>query len=247
MTKLTIPKSAFPNSLTALNLFCGYLSIVYADKLEIKTAAFLIVAASIFDSLDGIAARMVKVAGRFGVELDSLADVVSFGAAPSFLLYKAYFYQFGWVGIVVSAMPLIFGAFRLARFNVNLTDLETKGDFSGLPIPLQAITNAFFLVSFYSGNQVSEPYSFAVFPIVILLSVLMVSKIRYNALPKLKNKNLTARALLLASLICAVILAVITDGIIVFYFFAAIVLFGIIREFFTKSFVSHKEINIFTL
>jgi CDP-diacylglycerol---serine O-phosphatidyltransferase len=239
MTKFTIPKAAFPNSLTAMSMFCGFLSIVFSNKLELKTAAVLIICAAILDSLDGIAARLVKVSSRFGVELDSLADVVSFGAAPSFLLYKAYFYQFGWYGLVVSALPVLFGAFRLARFNINLTDLETKADFTGLPIPLQAVTNCFFIISFYRDGQVSEPVSYTIFPLVILLSVLMVSKVRYNALPKLKGKSLVEKLLAALLLIGAAVVTYITDGVILFYIFIAIVLFGILRQVFIKFFATN--------
>lgn len=239
MTRFNIPKSAFPNSLTALNLFCGFLSIVYASNLDLKMAAIFIIAASIFDTLDGLAARMVKVASRFGVELDSLADVVSFGAAPSFLLYKAYLYQFGWIGIVIASLPAVFGAFRLARFNVMLTDIKTKGDFTGLPIPLQAITNSFFIISFYREGAVVEPFDNFVIPIVLLLSLLMVSNIRYNALPKLKDKNMTKRLAYLFILAAALVLAYITDGIILFYIFMALILFGILRHIFVKFFATN--------
>jgi len=234
MTKFHIPKSAFPNSLTALNLFCGFLSIVFADKLDLRTASLLIIAASIFDSLDGIAARLVKVSSRFGVELDSLADVVSFGAAPSFLMYKAYLFQFGWIGVVISSTLAVFGAFRLARFNVTLTNIETKGDFTGLPIPLQAVTNSFFIISFFKDGAIQEPFGNIVIPMVLLLAVLMVSNIRYNALPKMKNKNMLQRVLYFALGAAALVLAIITDGVVLFYLFIALVIFGILRHFFER-------------
>ncbi len=241
MTKFTIPKSAFPNSLTACSLFCGFLSLIYSSSGELKIAALLIIAAAIFDTLDGIAARLVKVASRFGVELDSLADVVSFGAAPSFLIYKAYLYQFGWYGIVVSSMLVIFGAFRLARFNVMLTDLETKGDFSGLPIPLQAITNSFFVISFYRDGRINEPYSYFIFPLIVLLSFLMVSKIRYNSLPKFSNKSISERLLLLLIFVLTLVFGIITDGVIIFYIFIVMVLFGICRHFYNKLLLLIKK------
>lgn len=239
MTKLTVPKAAFPNSLTAMSLFCGFLSIVFSNQLEFKTAALLIIGASILDSLDGLAARLVKVSSRFGVELDSLADVVSFGAAPSFLLYKAYFYQFGWYGLIFSALPVLLGAFRLARFNINLVDLDTKADFTGLPIPLQAITNSFYIFSFYQNGILKEPFPYFVFLMVLLLSTLMVSKVRYNALPKLKKKNLAEKLLVLVVLAAGIALIYITDGVILFYVFIGIVLFGILREIFVKLFATN--------
>jgi CDP-diacylglycerol--serine O-phosphatidyltransferase len=239
MTKLTVPKAAFPNSLTAMSLFCGFLSIVFSNQLEFKTAALLIIGASILDSLDGLAARLVKVSSRFGVELDSLADVVSFGAAPSFLLYKAYFYQFGWYGLIFSALPVLLGAFRLARFNINLVDLDTKADFTGLPIPLQAITNSFYIFSFYQNGFLKEPFPYFVFLMVLLLSTLMISKVRYNALPKLKKKSLAEKLLVLVVLAAGIALIYITDGVILFYVFIGIVLFGILREIFVKLFATN--------
>lgn len=239
MTKLTVPKAAFPNSLTAMSLFCGFLSIVFSNQLEFKTAALLIIGASILDSLDGLAARLVKVSSRFGVELDSLADVVSFGAAPSFLLYKAYFYQFGWLGLIFSALPVLLGAFRLARFNITLVDLDTKADFTGLPIPLQAITNSFYIFSFYENGFLKEPFTYFVFFMVLLLSILMVSKVRYNALPKLKKKSLTEKLLVFVVLIAGIALTYITDGVILFYVFIGIVLFGILRQIFVKLFATN--------
>lgn len=231
MTKLTVSKAAFPNSLTALNLFCGFLSIVYSDKLELQTAAFLIIAASVFDSLDGIAARLVKTTSKFGVELDSLADVISFGAAPSFLVYKAYLFQFGYAGMIVSSMLAVFGAFRLARFNVTLTNIETKGDFTGLPIPLQAITICFFIISFFRDNAITEPFQYFLIPLIVLLSFLMVSNVGYKGLPKLTNKTIGEKLLYLLILVLGVVLAVITKGIALFYLFIGIILFGLFKHF----------------
>lgn len=239
MTKFTIPKSAFPNSLTASSLFCGFLSIICANNGELKIAALLIIASAIFDTLDGIAARLVKVASRFGVELDSLADIVSFGAAPSFLIYKAYLYQFGWYGIVFSSLLVIFGAFRLARFNVTLTDLETKAGFTGLPIPMQAITISFFIISFYSYNKISEPYSYFAFPLVIVLSLLMVSNIKYNGIPKFSDKSIIERLFLLLIFVLILVFGIITDGIIIFYIFVVMILFGIFRHIYYKLFVTN--------
>ena len=236
MTTFRIPKSAFPNSVTSLSLFCGFLSIVNSDNGNLKFAAILIVLAGIFDTLDGLAARLVKVASKFGVELDSLADIVSFGAAPSFLIYKAYFYQFGPWGIIASSLPVIFGAFRLARFNVNVEDLTIKKDFTGLPIPLQAAANCFFIISYYRDGKIIEPFSYFFLPLVVLLAYLMVSNIRYNALPKFKDKKLAERIFLISFFSIALVLVILTDGIVLFYFTILLVFFGIFRHIFYKFF-----------
>ncbi len=91
MSKLKISKSIIPNTATSLNVFSGFLSIIFASEGDFHLAALLIFIATFFDLIDGLLARLTKTASMFGVELDSLADVISFGVAPSFLIYKAYF------------------------------------------------------------------------------------------------------------------------------------------------------------
>jgi CDP-diacylglycerol---serine O-phosphatidyltransferase len=230
-TKIPWSKSFIANTVTSLNVFCGFLSIVFASEAEFRLAAILIIAAAIFDTLDGITARLLHTSSRFGVELDSLSDVVSFGAAPAFLIYKAYAYQFGIWGILLSSSLLVFGALRLARFNIQVEDLDTKGDFKGLPIPLQAMTISLLVYSFYQDGKIIEPYNYFVIALIVLLSFLMVSKIRYNALPKLKNKNMKEKVFLFGILMLALILAIVTNGAIVFFILLGIIFFGIIRWF----------------
>jgi CDP-diacylglycerol---serine O-phosphatidyltransferase len=136
-------------------------------------------------------------------------------------------------------MPVLFGAFRLARFNVMLTDLSTKGDFTGLPIPLQAITNAVFVISYYHYGSVSDPYSYFFFPLVILLALLMVSNIKYNSLPKLNEKSVLERVLVIAVFFIVVGVSYITDGIVLFYVLIAIVFSGILRQIYVKLFATN--------
>jgi CDP-diacylglycerol---serine O-phosphatidyltransferase len=228
-TKIPWSKSFIANTVTSLNVFCGFLSIVFASEAEFKLAALLIIAAAVFDTLDGLTARLLHTSSRFGVELDSLSDVVSFGAAPSFLIYKAYAYQFGVWGILLSSCLLVFGALRLARFNIQVEDLNTKGDFKGLPIPMQAMTISLLVYSFYKDGQIIEPYNNFVGVLIAILSVLMVSKIRYNALPKIKGKSLKDIIFIFGILLLTLILAIVTNGQIVFFIFLGIILFGIAR------------------
>ncbi|MCK5087939.1 MAG: CDP-diacylglycerol--serine O-phosphatidyltransferase, partial [Melioribacteraceae bacterium] len=135
---INLSRSLLPNSATALNLFSGFLSIIFASNNNFHLAALFIFIAAFFDLIDGLLARLTNSSSKFGVELDSLADVVSFGAAPSFLIYKSYLFQYDFIGILISSLILIFGAFRLARFNVQLENIKTKLDFNGLPIPVAA-------------------------------------------------------------------------------------------------------------
>ena len=223
MNKNPFSKSSFANAVTSLNVFSGFVSIIYASQGNFRMAAVFIIVAAIFDTLDGIVARLLKTSSRFGVELDSLSDVVSFGAAPSFLVYQAHAYQFGFWGVAASSLLLIFGAMRLARFNINVSDLNTKGDFTGLPIPLQAITISLLIFSFHTENGMQEPYNYIVLPLVVLLSFLMVSNIRYNALPKFKDKKLKLKILFFIVLSIALVLTIITNGQILFYIFLLII------------------------
>jgi CDP-diacylglycerol--serine O-phosphatidyltransferase len=87
---MKITRKVIPSFFTTLNIFCGFLSIIFTSQGQLSIAAWVIILAAIFDSLDGVLARMTRTSSQFGVELDSLADVVSFGAAPSFLVYQVY-------------------------------------------------------------------------------------------------------------------------------------------------------------
>ncbi len=245
-----LKKSYIPNIVTSCNILSGFISILFAGRGEFKTAAVLIILAAIFDTLDGIVARFLGSSSKFGVELDSLSDIVSFGAAPAFLIYESDLFNFGWIGIAISSLLLIFGAFRLARFNIQLEDIKTKNDFKGLPIPISAVTIALFVYSYYHDGKISEPYNSFVIPLVLLLAILMVTKIRYNALPKLKDRNLREKILLFFILLLTLILALLTDGAIFFYIFLSIVLFGILRHLYfiifnhnDNSYHINEEIN----
>ncbi len=246
MNKIPVQKSFIANTVTSLNIFSGFVSIIFASQNDFRMASIFIIVAAIFDTLDGIVARLLGTSSMFGVELDSLSDVVSFGAAPSFLVYKAYAYQFGVWGIILSSLLLIFGALRLARFNINVGDIKTKGDFTGLPIPLSAITISLLVFSFHNENGIIEPFNYVMLPLVVLLSLLMVSKIRYNALPKLKDKKFTKKIFYFIILSIALIFAIITNGQILFYIFITIILFGILRQFYNLIFTkkeAHNEIK----
>ena len=246
MKKFNLTKAIIPNSFTALNSFCGFLSIVFASQAEYDYAAYAIFAAAFFDAVDGIIARLVGTSSRFGVELDSLSDVVSFGAAPSLLIYFLYFNEFGWLGIFLSSLILLFGSFRLARFNVQLEDLSIKSDFRGLPIPVAALTLTSFVYAFHRGNTLPEPYSYFVIPLVILLSYLMVSYVKYDTLPQIHKQTLKERIITALFFITGCLIVYITDGAGLFYIFISIVLFGILRKII--SYFSHgnhdEEINI---
>ncbi|MCY1692013.1 CDP-diacylglycerol--serine O-phosphatidyltransferase [Exiguobacterium sp. SL14] len=164
-------RNSIPNLFTFGNLYCGFLAIVMAAKGDFQNATLLIVIAMMLDSLDGRLARMLGVAGDFGKELDSLADIVTFGVAPAMMAYYTYFYEFGEIGLLISALFPLFGAFRLARFNLSATNVASAY-FSGVPITVAGGILA--VVTLFSGrmNDLMVPLVFTG------LAFLMVSRVK---------------------------------------------------------------------
>jgi len=240
MSKFIIPKSTIPNTATSLNIFSGFLSIVLASEGNFHLAALFIFIATFFDLIDGLLARLTKTASPFGVELDSLADVVSFGVAPAFLVYQVYFIKYDFLGIVISSLVLIFGALRLARFNVQVEDIKIKQDFSGLPIPIAAITLASFILFYYNGVNIVKPFGAFLLPTIIVLSLLMVSKIRYNTLPKMKYLSLLSKISIYLIAIILIVLIYFTNGEAFFYMIIFHILFGIFRHIYFMLFSNSK-------
>lgn len=181
---MKISKSIYPNAFTFGNMFFGLLSIMYSFDGNFTWAAYFIVLGAVCDSLDGIVARLVKASSAIGVQLDSLADAITFGVAPTILVYQFSLHSFDWVGLLISSLLMFGGAYRLARFNVQLVGFD-KDYFNGLPIPAQAVTICtFILSSSWLASNLSFNTNFVLIPLVILLAFLMVSTIKYDTLPK---------------------------------------------------------------
>lgn len=153
------------------NLYCGFLSIGFAADGQYKNAAILILIGMMLDSMDGRLARMLNADSVLGKELDSLADVVTFGVAPSFLVYYTYFYQFEILGFIVAGLFPLFGAYRLARFNIS-TDKTALNYFIGVPIT--AAGGILALLTLF-GDRIPNIITTVVFT---ALCFLMVSRIR---------------------------------------------------------------------
>lgn len=134
-----------PNLITTGNLFFGFFSIIKSMNGQFGWAAAAIFLAAIFDILDGRVARLTKGTSEFGVQYDSLCDCVSFGVAPAFLMYQYGLLELGRIGWVACFVFMACGALRLARFNVLSSIGKASGDFTGLPIPMAAITVAGFI------------------------------------------------------------------------------------------------------
>ena len=228
MNRPRLTPSVIPNLFTAINMFCGFLSILSASEENYNYAAWLIFIAAIFDALDGMVARLTNSSSELGVELDSLSDIVSFGAAPSFLLYKTFFYSMGTWGIIISALPLIAGGFRLARFNIQLVGFS-KSFFLGLPIPSSALTIASFILAFFNDGF-SKPISDFITPMILMLSFLMVSNIRYETLPKISVKSIKEKPYHFIFLIFAVVLVAFMYVKGLFLAFVFMIVIGIFRH-----------------
>ncbi len=232
MNRLRVTPSVIPNLFTAMNMFCGFLSIINASQGKYSYAAWLIVIAAIFDALDGVMARLTNSSSELGVELDSLADIISFGAAPAFLIYEIQLINYNSVGVIISSLIMIAGGFRLARFNVQLVGFN-KEYFKGLPIPSSAITLAAFILTYYKpGIGIEYPYSTLTFPLVIVLSILMVSSIKYDTLPKFSLNGIKEKPFHFGFIIIAIIILLLTTGKALFFIFVFIILFGIFRHLF---------------
>ena len=172
-----------PNLFTASSIFVGVISIVEASKGNFVLASWLIFLALIFDGLDGRIARMTNTTSQFGVEFDSLADIISFGIAPAMLLYFFIGDEFGRFGILVSALYVIFGAIRLARFNISTAKTDPSV-FIGLPIPTAAIFMSMWILLFHKYTL--ESYGVILLVLTLVVSILMVSNFRYPSFKKVQ-------------------------------------------------------------
>ena len=195
-----------PNMITTLALFSGFISVVSSLDGEFKRASIAIIAAGFFDALDGRIARMTRTASLFGVQYDSLTDIVAFGMAPSLLMYTAVLKplgRFGWLG---AFLFLACGALRLARFNVQAQKVGQK-HFTGLPIPAAGGVVAAGMLLVGDEGLNSATMEVAVILAVYLLSFLMVSRIPYPSLKQVVIPRRKAFQVLAGLVVCLVLVA----------------------------------------
>lgn len=176
-----------PNLVTTGNLFFGFFSVVQSIKGQFIFAAYLIVAAAVFDLLDGRLARLTRSTSKFGAEYDSLCDLISFGMAPAILLYLWALSPFGRIGWVACFLFVACGALRLARFNVQANVVE-KNYFQGLPIPMAAGIVASSVLAF-ADLGLDGFGSIPLLLMTILLAFVMVSTFRYRSFKDLDLKE----------------------------------------------------------
>lgn len=174
-----------PNIFTTLNIFCGFFAVIRSINGQFVAAAIAILVAAVFDTLDGKIARATRTSSRFGIEYDSLSDLISFGLAPGLMVYLWALRPLGRIGWLAAFLFMVCGALRLARFNTQTGSVGSEY-FVGLPIPAAA-SMAAAAVLFCHRLKIDG----SLYPVVLLvmlygLSFLMVSTIRYFSFKNLE-------------------------------------------------------------
>ena len=205
------PINVLASALTTAGLYCGIASIFAAIDQNFEKAGYFIFAALVFDSVDGTVAKLTKSVSEFGKQLDSLCDLVSFGAAPAVLIYTAYLHEYslgGKTGAVFAVLYVICAALRLARYNVYQSEMREY--FVGLPTPGAAVTIA-SLVLFTNYLKLQVAFYFLL-PMTLGLAFLMVSTLRYPK-DKMKSMILRPRSAFRFLVLCAIGFAVVHKAI----------------------------------
>ncbi len=181
MTKDRVKKGIFiiPSLLSCLNVFCGFYAIIASFNHKYYLAAIAIVLSIVFDILDGRIARMTNTTSEFGLQLDSLADTVSFCIAPAVLSYTWVLTPFGRIGWMAAFLFVICGVLRLARFNSQASLVREKC-FIGLPTPAAAGFIASLIIVTEDVLSIDKIHPFALVFVVYLMAFLMVSNIKYS-------------------------------------------------------------------
>jgi len=169
-----------PSLFTIANLFCGYACVVYATRADFDTAALFIGIAMVLDTLDGLIARLTHSSSAFGVQLDSLADVVSFGLAPAILAFTWGLWPLKRLGWAAGFIYVAAAAMRLARFNIQTGTVTDKRYFVGLPSPAAAAVIASTVYLLPNGLQDAQTAAPAL-AMVLVPALLMVSTIRFRS------------------------------------------------------------------
>jgi len=182
-----------PNLFTALSVFFGMMSVIASSQGKFEKAFIYIILSFIADGLDGRVARLTNTSSKFGLEFDSLADIVAFGVAPAMMLFFSIGQSYGKFGALITGLFVVFGAIRLARFNVT-TENNDPSVFIGLPIP----TAAAVLASFIMLNlELNHNLNILVLLSALILGLLMVSNVRFPSFKKVDvSKNAKLKVLI---------------------------------------------------
>lgn len=231
-----------PNLLTLASIFCGFnaIRVVAQDSPspdDFYSAAILLMYAMLFDMLDGRVARMTRTQSAFGLQLDSLADIVSFGVAPSLLIYKWVLYKIPVPGIFIAFLFIACGAIRLARFNVISTSStgapSTPGKYTvGLPIPpASGILIALLLADHAAGGALRQDrYTLILFGVTVGASLMMVTNIRFRSFKELKFNLGTALFVLFTIASSAVVWNMSKPQFVLLWLLSCYVLIGVVES-----------------
>lgn len=188
-------KNNLANYVTCLNLLCGCLSILYSLRIDLQMAAVFIILAGVFDFFDGFVARLVQTKSIIGKDLDSLADVVSFGVAPGFIVFALFYYNIRFVGIdydpfknwfsFAAFLLPVCSAWRLAKFN---NDTRQTDGFIGMPVPSMGYIVAGLPFILYQGNTPEWLSDFLLHPITLLFLIALLCYLMLSEIPLLSLK-----------------------------------------------------------
>ncbi len=219
-----------PSALTLGNLFFGIWAMVAASRGHFMTAAWLIVLAGVADTLDGRVARVTQTGSRFGAELDSLVDAISFGVAPALVIYHLFLIDGGW-GWIAAFFYVAAAVIRLARFNVEQAG-HAKVAFHGLPSPAAGMTLAtyypFSQTAFFQQHLATLPWHTIMIGMMLALAMLMMSHILYPVVPKFGFRNVKGLATLIA-FVGVLIAAVTIPALFFFPAFLLYVSYGLVK------------------
>ncbi len=195
-----------PNLITMGNMFCGFYAILAALNHLYEISAVAIIVAGAFDFMDGKVARITNTTSDFGVQLDSLGDLLSFGIAPAVLIYAWALKPFGRIGWAAAFLFVICGALRLARFNIQVKTAETS-HFSGLPIPAAAGVLVTMVLVYYRFWDGLPEKSLFVMIATYFSGFLMVSQLKYRSLKEIDFKKRHPFSILVAASLFLFVLA----------------------------------------
>ena len=208
------------------NVFCGFLSIISAAEGEPLNAAWFIILGGLLDGLDGKVARLSGGATEFGKELDSLADFITFGVAPAFLIYSFKLNALGNWGWIIGMVYITAAGYRLARYNLLATSDEKK-HFLGLPVPGAALAlSSFIIMCYYLWGSVE--YGEFLISMTILFSALMVSQVEYDSVPD--NFNTRQNRIKLVYIVVLAVAALIKPRLLMFPILMLYIAYGLVKE-----------------
>ncbi|MGQ9920250.1 MAG: CDP-diacylglycerol--serine O-phosphatidyltransferase [Desulfobacca sp.] len=196
-----------PNLITTASLFAGFYAIIEAINGNFEVAAMAVLVSLILDGLDGRVARMTHSSSNFGVQYDSLADLVAFGVAPALIVYFWALQPFGRYGWVAAFLFVVCGALRLARFNVQIGEFDPRY-FNGLPIPAAATMVAMIILMYQELGEWAPTRHGLIVGMIYVLSFLMVSNIKYYSFKKFELFQRKPFPVLVAAVLLFLVIAI---------------------------------------